>query len=244
MKLAYHLERKYRSLEPEREIVAYPVIGQSVHIEISEGYFEGHYVARVQDLEKSALYIDIPLKPGSEHPTLLPAGTPIFVRYRASDGSQCSFFSKVTGREVRQIPLLSVQKPAFSEIHRQQRREFLRVPLSVKLDLVFMDSETKEIITSPAHGQDISGGGIAFRVKKELGIRANDIIGFSFRLPVDGKGYDIVGKARVIRVGQPTENGLKSVSLKYFEIKEPDRQRIVQYTFKKQIEMREKGALD
>ncbi|MGZ4031304.1 MAG: flagellar brake protein [Tumebacillaceae bacterium] len=224
--------------------MAYPIIGQSVHIEISEGYFEGRYAARVQDLEKNHIFIDIPLKPGSENPTLLPSGTSIFVRYRSPDGAQCSFFTKVTGREVRNIPLLSIQKPLLSEIHRQQRREFLRVPLFCKLDIVYMDSETKQIITSIAHGQDISGGGIAFRVKKELGVRANDIIGFSFRLPVDGKEYDIVGKARVIRVSQPNESGLKSVSLKYFEIKEPDRQRIVQYTFKKQIQMREKGVLD
>lgn len=203
----------------------------------------GNYTARVQDTEKTAIFIDIPLKPGSENPTLLPAGTPIFVRYRAADGAQCSFFTNVTGREVRQIPLLAIKKPGMNEIHRQQRREFLRVPLSPKLNLVFVDSETKQILTAVAHGQDISGGGIAFRVLKDLPIRANDIIGFTFQLPVDGKTYEIVGKARVIRVSQPADNGLKSVSLKYFEIKEPDRQRIVQYTFKKQIEMREKGVL-
>lgn len=223
--------------------MAYPIIGQSLQIEISEGYFAGHYAARVQDQEKTAFFIEIPLRPGAEKPTLLPPGTPIFVRYRAPDGAQCSFFSSVTGREVRQIPLLKIQKPGLTEIHRQQRREFLRVPLSAKLDIVFMDSETKQIVTSVAHGMDISGGGIAFRVKKELGVRANDIIGFTFVLPVEGRGYEIVAKARVLRVGQTQDNGLKPVSLKYFEIKEADRQRVVQYTFKRQLEMREKGVL-
>jgi c-di-GMP-binding flagellar brake protein YcgR len=224
--------------------LAYPVVGQSLQLEILDGDYAGRYTARVQDIEKSKFYIEMPLKSGAKVPTQLPQGLLLSVRYRAVDGAQCSFTTRVLGREVRQIPLLALHRPHLSEIHRQQRREFLRVPIPAQFDIVFMDSETKEIISAQAHGQDISGGGFAIRVVNNLGIRAGDIVGFRFTLPQEG-GPEIVGKARVIRVS-PTdeETGLKSVSLKYFEIREADRQRIVQYSFKRQIEMRDKGVLE
>jgi c-di-GMP-binding flagellar brake protein YcgR len=224
--------------------LAYPLIGQTVQLEVSDGYFMGKYTARIQDMEKTRLFIDMPLKANAKSPTRIDDGVEVLVRYRAADGAQCSFITTVTGREVRNIPLLSLNRPKLSDIHRQQRREFLRVPLTVPINIVFMDSETKNIITCTAHGVDVSGGGLAMRVKKDIGIRANDVVGFSFRLPLDGNGFDITGKGRVIRVGQPDEmNGLKVVSMKYFEISETDRQRIVQFSFKSQIAMREKGVL-
>jgi c-di-GMP-binding flagellar brake protein YcgR len=117
------------------------------------------------------------------------------------------------------------------------------VPFNLELELVYLDSHTRNIITSKARGHDISGGGLAFTVPVDLPMQANDVIGFRFRMTLEGKGYDIVGKARVIRIAPPTETGYKTVSLKYFELTETDRQLIVQYSFKRQIEMREKGIL-
>jgi c-di-GMP-binding flagellar brake protein YcgR len=220
------------------------VIGQSIQLEVIDGRHAGRYTARVQDLERTKLFIEIPLKANSTQPSPLPEGQSVLIWYRAADGAQCSFTTTVMGRETRNIPLLAVKKPAYSEIHRQQRREFLRVPISVPMSLVFMNASTKEIVTAQATGNDISGGGLSFICKKELPISKEDIIGFQFQMPIDGKKHDIVGKARVIRVGQAREASLQLVSLKFFEVNEQDRQRIVQYTFKRQLEMREKGAFD
>lgn len=202
----------------------------------------GRYAARVQDIEKTKLFIEMPLRQGAKVPSQFPQGLAVLIRYRAVDGAQCTFTTRVLGRDVRQIPLLALHRPRLSEIHRQQRREFLRVPISSPFDIVYMNSETKEIVSAQAHGQDISGGGFAFRVTKNLSIRAGDIVGFRVVIPHEA-GPEIVGKARVIRVGHPSgELELKSVSLKYFEIREADRQRIVQYSFKRQIEIRDKGV--
>jgi len=48
----------------------------------------------------------------------------------------------------------------------------------------------------------------------------------------------------VIRIAPPNEAGTKLVSLRFFELSEQDRQRIIQYSFKRQIELREKGVLE
>ena len=224
--------------------MAYPVIGQNIQLEVSDGSFIGRYSARVQDMEKMSFHIDMPLRPESKSTTSLPDGTTVLIRYRAVDGALCSFATTVIGREYKPIPMLVLKRPNYSQIHRQQRREFLRVPLSLSVNLVYMDSETKQIITAQVPGHDISGGGISFLIKRDVPMQANDIIGFSFRLPVDGRGFEITGKARVIRIGAPNEAGSRVVSLKYFELSEPDRQRIIQYSFKRQIEMREKGVLE
>ncbi|MGB8955995.1 MAG: flagellar brake domain-containing protein [Tumebacillaceae bacterium] len=224
--------------------MAYPVIGQNIQLEVSDGYYTGRYSARVQDMEKASFHIELPMRSESKVPTSLPDGTAVHIRYRAVDGALCSFATTVIGRLDKPIKMLILKRPGYSQIHRQQRREFLRVPLAATLDLVYMDSQSKQIITTKALGSDISGGGISFCIKQGLPLQANDIIGFSFSLPIEGKGYGITGKARVIRIAPPNEAGNKMVSLKFFELSEPDRQRIIQYSFKRQIELREKGVLE
>jgi len=224
--------------------LAYPVIGQSIQLEVVDGRHAGRYSARVQDLERTKIFIDMPLKPNSTLPISLPDGQSVLIWYRSADGAQCSFTTSVVGRDTRQIQLLALKKPAYSEIHRQQRREFLRVPIPVPMNIVFMNASTKEIITAKAHGNDISGGGLSFTCKRDLPISKEDIIGFQFQMPIDGKLHDIVGKARVIRVSPGRDAAVQIVSLKFFEINEQDRQRIVQYTFKRQLQLREKGSLD
>ncbi|KEO83661.1 hypothetical protein EL26_08365 [Tumebacillus flagellatus] len=194
-------------------------------------------------MEKTKIFIDMPIRPEDKHPTTLPDQTTVMVKYRAADGAQCAFVTQVVGRDKRNIELLALQKPKLEDIHRQQRREFLRVPFNLELELVYLDSISKNIITAKARGHDISGGGLAFIIPTDLPMQANDIIGFRFRMNLEGKGFDIVGKARVIRISPPTDAGYKTVSLKYYELQENDRQLIVQYSFKRQIEMREKGVL-
>lgn len=224
--------------------MAYPVIGQNIQLEVSDGYFAGRYTARVQDMDKVSFHIELPMRSEAKVPTALPDGTAVHIRYRAVDGALCSFATKVIGRVEKPIHMLILKRPGYSQIHRQQRREFLRVSLATTLNLVYMDSQSKQIITTTASGNDISGGGISFRIKQELPLQANDIIGFTFRMPLDGKGYEITGKARVIRIAPPNEAGTKLVSLRFFELTEQDRQRIIQYSFKRQIELREKGVLE
>jgi len=226
--------------------MSYPVIGQNIQLEVTEGQYLGRYTCRVQDMEKNALYVDLPIRqdaPEGARPVVLPDRLTVVARYRAVDGASCMFVTHVTGRTKRQIELLELQKPPYSDVHRQQRREFLRVPINVPMDLVYIPALGNELITSRAESVDISGGGLSFRVKDTLPIQANDVIGFTFDLPTETGPARIVGKARVIRVAQPNEHGLKHVSLKYWEINEADRQRIVQYSFKRQIEMRERGVL-
>jgi c-di-GMP-binding flagellar brake protein YcgR len=208
-----------------------------------EGHYTGRYNARVQDSEKTTIFIEMPLKQDARNPTVLPDGTEVMVRYRSVDGALCSFHTQVKGRENRGIPLLGLVRPKLSDIHRQQRREYLRVPISATFDLVYMEYQTNRIITATVQGIDISGGGVAWKVEKDLPIQANDVIGFRFVLVMDGKGQEIMGKARVIRVSLPNELGFKTVSCKFIELTDADRQKVIQYSFKRQLEMREKGIL-
>lgn len=212
-------------------------------MEVADGRYLGRYNAKVQDMDKNQFFIDVPLRQGAMMPSTLPESLTVMVRYRAVDGALCSFPTQVLGSEVRGIPLIALRRPKISQVHRQQRREFLRVPIQTTFELVYMEYYTKKIITAQAAGVDISGGGLAFRVDADLQMLPNDIIGFRFRLPGDETGREVVAKARVIRVAPPQESRTKVVSLKFWEIQESDRQRIVQYSFKRQIEMREKGLL-
>ncbi|WP_157729475.1 flagellar brake protein [Tumebacillus algifaecis] len=221
--------------------MAYPDIGQTITLVITDGYYEGRYQARVQDMEEDGIFIEIPLKPGAIMPTNLPTEQSALVQYRAADGALCTFQTEVQGRDVRQIPLLKLLKPDEEHIYRQQRREFLRVPIMATFQLIFVDNETKEIINADAYGYDISGGGLSLRVQHDLPMRSEDIIGFRFRLPLESMTHEIVGKARVIRIAPQDRHGYKLVSLKYYELSERDRQRIIQYSFRRQIELRDKG---
>ncbi|UOF89749.1 PilZ domain-containing protein [Fodinisporobacter ferrooxydans] len=221
--------------------MALPRVGQTVFLDVRSGPLAGRYQCRVVDHGQSTLSIETPLRLNSTVPVTFDVGIDFEVVYRALDGAECRFFSNVVKRVVKEIPVLEIYKPKMSAITRIQRREYLRVPINIPVELAFLDSYTKRPVTCKGMSKDISGGGLAFTVESSISVHAEDVIGFRFTIPIDGSMTEVLGKGIVLRVLDLSEKNVKKViSVRFFDISDQNRQRIVRFTFQRQIEISKK----
>ncbi|MDI3543371.1 MAG: hypothetical protein PWP57_976, partial [Candidatus Atribacteria bacterium] len=115
------------------------------------------------------------------------------------------------------------------EVKREQRRNYVRInvahPIVIKKGDKSFSGCTK----------NLSGGGAQATFNEERNfLEVGEEILFSLSLP----NTQIIGKARVIR-----KDGPFCYALQFAEISDQDREEIIHYVFKQQIELRKKGLL-
>jgi c-di-GMP-binding flagellar brake protein YcgR len=219
--------------------MALPRVGQIVYLDVRKEPLMGRYQCRVVDGDSTSFYIETPMRLNVSMPVAFNKGDEFEVVYRALDGAECRFPSKVLSRQIRDLPVLEIVKPKTSDITRIQRREYLRVPFSESVELSFIDTITKKTVHANVMTRDISGGGMALLANPDLPIRAEDVLSFTFRLP--NEPQQVTGNGVVLRVFDLSDNlDKKLISIRFTEISEQNRQRIVRFTFARQIEIRKK----
>jgi c-di-GMP-binding flagellar brake protein YcgR len=219
--------------------MALPRIGQNIYLDVRSEALKGRYQCRVMDSGPTSLFIEIPMRINAPIPVTFDVGVEFEVIYRALDGAECRFFSKVLNRVVRELPVLEIAKPKSNEITRIQRREYLRVPVTEQVEFSFQDAVTRKLVNSKGLTRDISGGGMAFFVDPSVPIRPEDTVSFTLQLPNDPNA--ITAKGVVLRVLDMTDqNGKMVVSIRFTDITDQNRQRIVKFTFSRQIEISKK----
>lgn len=221
-----------------------PEIGQFLDLLVPEGTFKGQYQCQIQDIDKRWLHIDIPINIDNSVPVLLPEGTRVTVAYTDSRETPCQFDSIVEGNLFRKAHLIAIKVPKKEDILRTQRREYVRVPVTLPVELLVMELESRKLHNLPCTTQNLSGGGLCVILRHDHPVRTGDLVGVQFQFRVDGKRCDIVTKARALKVqASPDHRFRKVCSLQFVDIKESDRKRIVQFVFQRQIELRERGLL-
>ncbi|MFC4768884.1 flagellar brake protein [Effusibacillus consociatus] len=221
-----------------------PSAGQFVVLHVSEGIFKGHYHAQIREIKKQWLLIDIPVNTETQIFEPLPEGTKVTVHFSDAKDTPCEFDSIIEANLFKDVHLQVIRKPEKEAIRRKQRREYVRVPASISVELVLMDLETRKIHTIPSITRDISGGGLSLIIRRDSPVKTGDLAGFRFRLNVDGKIHEIIGKTRVLKVSKASDPSARNTcSLKFVEISETNRQTIIQYVYRRQIELRERGWL-
>lgn len=217
-----------------------PEADQPVIIEISSGVHAGTYQTRITQLRSSSIHTETPINITTRLPHHFERGTRIVAHYSVLDGVPCSFQSMVLGSDSSTGLIISM--PSEDNIVRQQRREFVRVPFSGSVDIVYMHPETKEILRATCTIRDVSAGGMRFAIPSSFPIRKGDAIGMSFNVPMDGGQQHLIHvKGWILRLtGMIGQADRKLCSVKYFELTNADQQRLVQFAFKRQIEMKER----
>ncbi|NLB88476.1 MAG: PilZ domain-containing protein, partial [Syntrophomonadaceae bacterium] len=137
---------------------------------------------------------------------------------------------KIISKQISPIPLLKVSKP--DKIVRIQKRDWVRLPhntvVKYKLAGYNVDYfETRSI--------DISGGGILLQTNHPIDI--NETLEIIFSLD----NITISTTSKVVRC-TPADNSYR-VALKFNEISETERDKIVGFIFQKQREFIKKGLM-
>lgn len=211
-------------------------INKRVEVIIENSYYAGNYSSRVEEILPDSIILAAPLKRGVIVP--LRVGDTITVNYYGKTAGY-SFTTKVTATNYKKVPLIAVEKP--QEITKIQRRSYIRIPTSIPVRFTVLNEQKQPTSLSYwSETIDISGGGVAIISPIKLSCGGY----LDMELDVPRKGI-IQVMGRVARIEEiKTEYGKKFLlGISFLAIDESDRDKIIQYVFELQREMRRKGLI-
>ncbi|MHA6259620.1 flagellar brake protein [Sporosarcina sp. CAU 1771] len=192
------------------------------------------YKSKVIDIADDHVMIDYPTHMETGKTAFFIDGTKLLVNFTDKRKMSYAYRSEVSGRMMQEVPMLKLTYPGDDQLIKIQRREFVRVDTAIDV-AVFNGQEKSQYIA-----EDISAGGIALRVPESPPFETNATLSLVIVLPFMNKEIKyIYVDATVVRIWE--KSGRKIASLQFEDVSMEDRQRIVRFSFEKQLEMRNKS---
>lgn len=207
----------------------YIQINQKLLLEVKVGDYAGIFDSRIEDVAKDKLFVSMPTDKGNTIP--LKPNTKLHISYVMENG-RFSFKSMVLDRVKDPLPLLVIQYP--DAVFRQELRAFFRVDTRMNIKIL-VDVDSGDGIVSQklfeAKVADMSGGGL--RLFTDAKVEKDAIIEIYFIGNMDRLEQVKGAVMRSRRVEDKYELGIK-----FLELSQSDRDKIIKYVFKRQVEMR------
>ena len=200
---------------------------------IDEKESKKEYKSRIADIRDDQLLVEIPIDVETGKMKRLEVYDQISAYYITKDGVKHYFETEVLGFHTDVIRLMVLRKPDPSSITRIQRRTFLRIPARQEVAL-----KLGEHLQFLAVTEDISGGGISIICDGHIPIKENDVLSCWILLHFrNGTIEHVPFRGEVIRT-KSMEGGKQLAPIRFIEISESERQKIIRFCFEKQLEMR------
>lgn len=191
------------------------------------------YKSRVVDIESDLIMIDYPIHVETGKTTFLTDGTELLVTFTDDAKVSYQFKTEVQGRRFAEVPMLALTRDGEASYHKIQRREFVRVDAT--LDVAVEVNETTLQLVST----DISAGGLALNVPSLKTLQEGATVSLLIVLPFKHREIKYVQtKAKVIRIVEKDQRII--ASLEFLSLSNINRQQVVQYTFERQLQLKNK----
>lgn len=213
-----------------------PKINQILHLQVNsidEEEARQEYKCRIADIADDFIQMEVPMNERTGRLKRLYAGDELSVYFLTEGGIKNYFLSTVLGFREDIIRTVLIRKPDPDAITKIQRRSFLRVP--AELDIA---AKLTEQIKFVGVTDDVGGGGISMLCDGSLPVKQGAALMCWLLLSArSGKNDHIPFKGEVVRI-KPLENGRQQVMMRYSEITDKDRQKVIRYCYERQLEMR------
>lgn len=193
------------------------------------------YDSRIEEVAFNTFFIATP----SDRGMLMPAapGSKVDVNFIAN-GGRYFFKTVVTDKILKNINMLELKKPEL--VYKSELREFFRIDVLQKIRVYTMketEGRNRHIAMMREKAGDgicinVSGGGLKFLSESEIPM--DTIVEMDFSHFIDGLD-SVMGK--VVRCFL-NEKNMYEIGVNYLDLKDAQRDRIIKYTFKRQIELR------
>jgi c-di-GMP-binding flagellar brake protein YcgR len=229
----------------EHSLIALPRIGQTLRMSPAGSNDDPNrqtYRTRIADIHGDLAAIELPLNEKTGRTGSLTAGVAYDVWYLGEDGSRYDFRTLVVGKRADNIPLLLIQMPSKDKVTRTQRRNYLRVNMQAEIAVRLEDRLRNYHFL--ARTIDVSGGGLSFTCPEEYRLKQQDQLRIWLCLPSKtGAIAHAFAVSEVIRCKPPEQPGdQQSVFVKFIQVNEADRAKIVRACYERQLEMRKKSV--
>ncbi|VBB08075.1 flagellar protein ycgr [Lucifera butyrica] len=188
------------------------------------------YHSRIEEITADRMMLAMPMSKG--YPVLLRPGD-IFEGKIIVKGNVYCFTSAFVDKKIVPLPVWIVSAPY--DIKKVQLREFVRIDTILSVQVQSLSSEQQEISLN-LQTRDISGGGVQLVGKQPINIGVR--LALTLAVPDAGS---VQANGEVVRLEQPDlERPLFWIGVKFLEIAEKDRSKLIKFIFKKQLERRKK----
>ncbi|RPF55754.1 flagellar brake protein [Aquisalibacillus elongatus] len=215
-------------------------IGQRLSIEtFKDGEVDEQFQCRIVEVSQKTIYIDYPVNERTGRSSLFLDGSEFKVSYVHEDGNVYTFSSEVMERKKIKIPVLAIHKPNPKDIRKIQRREYVRVDVSLDVAIHPYTEELNPLMTRTI---DISGGGVAVVGDGgQLNYQPGDQMKITLVLPFSSTHYNyLLTDVEVVRCIMGSGNEPSKITYKFVNITDQNREKIIKYCFEKQLENRRK----
>lgn len=133
---------------------------------------------------------------------------------------------------------LVLDRPEGREIEITQRRKYVRVPVDKEVKCYLIGINGRQIESDkvfPAIVKDISGGGAL--LNSPLSLPVGTVLVFEIELD----NYPLLLTIEVLREMENTEDGTKNLGCQFIGICDTDRQRIIAYCNRQQLNLKRRG---
>ncbi|MFB6362530.1 flagellar brake protein [Paenibacillus elgii] len=215
-----------------------PKVNQMLFIQINsidDEEARQEYKSRIADVSDTYISMEVPMNDKSGKLKRLYPGDELSVYFITEGGMKNYFNSSVLGFSDDVIRLVLIKKPEPESITKVQRRNFLRVPAVLEIAVKF--SEQLQFVSLT---DDVGGGGISFLcegyVPAETGCTVECWLLVPFK---SGLIEHVPFKSEIVRV-KVLETGKKQVMMRFSEITDRERQKIIRYCFERQFDIRKR----
>lgn len=213
-----------------------PKVNQMLHYQIASSDEEEaaiEYKSRIADQQEDGLLIEIPISEKTGHYKRLFLGDELSIFFESEDGIKNYFDSHVLGFKEDGVKLIIIRKPDPSRITKVERRSFLRVRAELEMAVKLSNYVRFVCMTD-----DVGGGGISLICDGKWPLAAEQTLECWLLIPYRNGTIDhAFFHAEIVRV-EELESGQKQVMIKYANINDAERQKIIRYCFEKQLKYR------
>jgi c-di-GMP-binding flagellar brake protein YcgR len=213
-------------------------VNQRVDILLTTGPNAERYPSRVEEVSDNQLLLALPMK--KSVPVLLYPDTVFYFRTVLA-GTPWLFASRFLDKRLTPVPVWLCSPPF--DARKIQQRSFVRLDtaLEVKVRLKAIsavDAEANaDAPTITATTKDISGGGLQIVTRDILPV------GTQVQVEFDLAEFKVLSaSAEVVRAEFDNFRKICCLGLKFVDLSERERDKIIKYIFKRHVERRQKGV--
>ncbi|HHX40444.1 MAG TPA: hypothetical protein GX715_10805 [Armatimonadetes bacterium] len=156
---------------------------------------------------------------------------------------QIRFEAYVRGRRQEKVPVIALAWPHTYE--RQQRREYVRVPIRIPVLLIFPEADGHPELRCEAQTRDLGGGGLQaqwFHPDPFPELMGRRLVA-EIELPDGGGPVRAAGMVVRVREAGTETTPIAELGVEFVQVSERDRNRICRHIYNRQIELRKRGLL-
>lgn len=210
-------------------------VNQLFTIMLSKDPESPQFQSRIEEVNSKHMVCAMPMIKG--RPLILQLGVKFYGK-AIIDGTVYFFTSRLLDKKIFPLPVWIIDFPF--DIQRIQQRSFVRVDTMLPVEMSPMAEENDEALDTGAPlkvlTKDISGGGaqLVLHEPVEIGTRLSLVIEVPGMEPIETIG-------EVVRVEKPkNDRELFWIGIKFLDIQEALRNKLIRFIFKRQLELRQK----